>query len=337
MNTALIMTEVVAAFPGTWPSTVLRILAPLVDPKIYRSILDWHCDRSIALSVDGIQSPQQSSRCGIPQGSPLSPDRFGLVCAATLNGLPSGASYVDDCSWAIPFSSPQQLQRDSHGLRDAVKDRFEMHGLSLDIGKLEVAFISRNTQTSKRFKIDSKRWKVKWGGNLLMIQDTTRWLGFYIDPVLNWRAHVKIRVQQGLWRQQKVARFMQRWGINRKLARTVAWSTSMGTAAYGIEAIWEGQPWIVQSFHKLTARIGRDVSGTFASTMGVDAIREAATPPTRAALDRRTERQFIRMITNSNEHPCKNYVDEWDQDPEFESLGRWQCGAATAYGYVVSM
>jgi hypothetical protein len=44
------------------------------------------------------------------------------------------------------------------------------------------------------------------------------------------------------------------------LARTVAWSTSMATAAYGIEAIWAGQPWIVQSFHKLTARIGRDVS-----------------------------------------------------------------------------
>jgi hypothetical protein len=116
---------------------------------------------------------------------------------------------------------------------------------------------------------------------------------------------------------------MQRWGINREHAHTVAWSTSMATAAYGIEAIWEGQPWIVQSFHKLTARIGRDLSGTFASTMGVDAIREAATPPTRAALDRRTERQFIRMITNSDEHPCKNYVDEWDQDPEFGSLGRW--------------
>jgi hypothetical protein len=149
MNTALIMTDVAAAFPGTRPSTVLRTFAPLVDPKIYRWILDWLSDRSIALSVDGIQSPQQSSRCGIPQGSPLSSVLVGLVCAATLKGLPGGASYVDDCSWAIPFSSPQQLQRDSHRLLDAVKDRFEMHGLSLDIGKLEVAFISRNTQTSK--------------------------------------------------------------------------------------------------------------------------------------------------------------------------------------------
>jgi ribonuclease HI len=135
-----------------------------------------------------------------------------------------------------------------------------MHRLSLDIGKLDVAFISRNTQTPNRFKIASKRWKVNWGGKLLTIQDTTRWLGVYLDPFLNWHAHIKIRVQQGLWRQQKVARFMQCWGINSKLARTVAWSTSMATAAYGIEAIWEGQTWIVQSFHKLTAQIGRDVS-----------------------------------------------------------------------------
>jgi hypothetical protein len=96
----------------------------------------------------------------------------------------------------------------------------------------------------------------------------------------------------------------------------------MATAAYGIETIREGQPWIVQLFHKLTARFGRDISGTFASTMGVDAICEAATPPARAALDRRTERQFIRMISNSNEQPCIDYVDEWDQDPEFGSLGR---------------
>jgi ribonuclease HI len=57
--------------------------------------------------------------------------------------------------------------------------------------------------------------------------------------------------------------------------------------------------------------------------MGVDAICEAATPPTRAALDPRTESQFIRMITHSHEHACKNYVDEWDQDPEFGSFRRW--------------
>jgi hypothetical protein len=106
MNSALIMTDIAVAFPRTRPSTVLRTLAPLVDPKIYQGILDWLSDRSIVLSVDGIQGPQQSSRYGIPQGSPLSPVLVGLVCAAILQGLPSGTNYVDYFSWAIPFSSP---------------------------------------------------------------------------------------------------------------------------------------------------------------------------------------------------------------------------------------
>jgi hypothetical protein len=44
MNTALIMTDVAAALPGTRPYMVLRTLAPLVDPKIYRWILDWLSD-----------------------------------------------------------------------------------------------------------------------------------------------------------------------------------------------------------------------------------------------------------------------------------------------------
>jgi hypothetical protein len=138
------MTDVAAAFPGTQPSTVLHTLAPLVDPVIYRWIADWLSDLSIVLTIDGIQSPRQESRRGIPQGSPLSPVLFGLVCATALKGLPPGTRYVDDFSWTIPFTSPRQLQREAGQLLDAVKDRFEQHGLSLDIGKLDIAFISKN-------------------------------------------------------------------------------------------------------------------------------------------------------------------------------------------------
>jgi hypothetical protein len=44
-----------------------------------------------------------------------------------------------------------------------------------------------------------------------------------------------------------------------------------------------------------------------------DATREAETPPTRAALDRRTQRHFIQMVTNSIQHPCQDYIEGWDQ------------------------
>ena len=63
----------------------------------------------------------------------------------------------------------------------------------------------------------------------------------------------------------------------------------MSTAAYGIEAIWEGQQWVLDGFDKLTIVIGRMVAGTFSTTKGEDAIWSADIPPTRPALDRRRE------------------------------------------------
>jgi hypothetical protein len=109
------------------------------------------------MTLDGLGGEKTDSRSGIPQGSPLSPVLLGLVCTCTLQALPERASYVDDCSWAIPFSSPRQLQGDSSRLLDAVKEQFEGHGLLLDTCKLEVAFISMNTRTSKRFREVSQK------------------------------------------------------------------------------------------------------------------------------------------------------------------------------------
>jgi hypothetical protein len=98
----------------------------------------------------------------------------------------------------------------------------------------------------------------------------------------------------------------------------------MSTGAYGIEAIWEVQPWIVKEFHRLTSRIGQDVAGTLWSTKKDDAIREAGTPPTRAALDRRTDRHFIRLVSNSVQHPCQSYIEGCDQlDNEPDTRDSW--------------
>jgi hypothetical protein len=57
---------------------------------------------------------------------------------------------------AIQFTSPRQLQREAGKLLDAVKDWFK-HGLSLDTGKLEIVFISKNKRISKRYRGESKK------------------------------------------------------------------------------------------------------------------------------------------------------------------------------------
>jgi hypothetical protein len=66
------------------------------------------------------------------------------------------------------------------------------------------------------------------------------------------------------------------------------------------------------------------VAGTLCSTKKDDAIREAGTPPTRAALDRRTDRHFIRLVSNSVQHPCESYIEGWDQvDDDPDTMDSW--------------
>jgi hypothetical protein len=99
-----------------------------------------------------------------------------------------------------------------------------------------------------------------------------QWMGCVIDYRFNWRAHVKHRLALGHHRLRASARVMKANGIPRKLARKVAWAVAMSTAAYGVEALWEGQQWLLNDFHRLTVAIGRTVASTFGTTQGDDAI-----------------------------------------------------------------
>jgi hypothetical protein len=88
-------------------------------------------------------------------------------------------------------------------------------------------------------------------------------------------------VRRKLW-AKKVRRFMATYGINRKLARTVAWSTAMANATYGIEVMYEGQQWIVDQIQKVNVKIAKGIARLKSTTAGCDAIRSADTAPTRA-------------------------------------------------------
>jgi hypothetical protein len=152
---------------------------------------------------------------------------------------------------------------------------------------------------------------------------STRWLGFYLDRCLNWKAHVDNCVQRGLWKHQYVRRFMAAHGINRKLARTGAWSTTMATATYGVEVIYEGQQWIVD-------KIAKDIAGLKATTAGCDAIRSADISPTQAMLDRRTERHFLRLISqkNTNSDLIPDDPEDILDEEDLPVLDRWTERAA---------
>jgi hypothetical protein len=155
-------------------------------------------------------------------------------------------------------------------------------------------------------------------------------LGYHLGRCLNWNAHVDTCIQRALWKQLQVRRLMGGHGINRKLASTVSWSTSIATATYGLDVIYEGQQLIVDQIQKVGVRIAKDIAGLKATTAGCDAIRSADIPPTGAMLDRRTERHFMRILTQNN--PNSDLVPDDAGGvvggEGVPSLGGWAGGAA---------
>jgi hypothetical protein len=118
--------------------------------------------------------------------------------------------------------------------------------------------------------------------------------------------------------------------INRKLARTVAWSTTMETATYGMEFIYEGQQWVVGKVQTVNVRIAKGIAGLGATKAGCDATRSTDVPLTRAMLDRRTERHFLRLIPqkNTNSNLIPDEPDDILDDEDLPTLDRWTERAA---------
>jgi hypothetical protein len=54
----------------------------------------------------------------------------------------------------------------------------------------------------------------------------------------------------------------------------------MASARWRIEAIYEGQQWIVDKIHMVNIRIEKDIGGLKSITGGCDAITRAEIPPT---------------------------------------------------------
>jgi hypothetical protein len=106
----------------------------------------------------------------------------------------------------------------------------------------------------------------------------------------------------------------------------------MSTAAYGIEAIWEDQQWLLDGFHKLTVAIARTVAGTFSSTMGEDAIRAADIPPTRPALDRRRERLLVSAMAAPTHSPKRRLLPPSPEDDSSRHRkSKWFSAAANRW------
>jgi hypothetical protein len=196
--TALLMTDVAAAFPSTTKvRVVFMLIRKGVHPTVIKWVNSWFMDRSIETWIDNKPVSKREVKCGVPQGSPFSPVLFALTLAETLDKLPDGISYVDDCSWTFSFAGQADFQQEATPRLDNIRDTLLRAGFQMDKDKTEVAWFFASERPRGPSIAKAKKWRLDWEEITRKFDikaKPVRWLSFFLDYRMNWGAHVKHRL-----------------------------------------------------------------------------------------------------------------------------------------------
>ena len=124
-------------------------------------------------------------------------------------------------------------------------------------------------------------------------------------------------------------------GIPRRLARKVALAVVMSPAAYGIEAIQEGQRSLPTGFSNLTAAIGRAGAGTLSTAKGKDSARAGDISPTKPAIYRRRERLLVAALAAPDGTPKRALLPPLREDDSSQQRSSKWSARASANGHLI--
>ncbi|PWI64260.1 hypothetical protein PCL_11334 [Purpureocillium lilacinum] len=155
-----------------WPSHLVRWAGSFMQ------------DRSAAGRFQDVTTPASPLRCGLAQGSPVSPILFALYIAPIyrLRNSDGRFGYADDTAILRTGRTLEETTAlTSRDMRELLTWG-AANGVTFDPDKTEVMHFSR--------KKDPSRPSIFQGDTEIIPGDTMRWLGLWLDRKLSFKAHV---------------------------------------------------------------------------------------------------------------------------------------------------
>lgn len=155
-------------------------------------------DRQAMLVIDGRTGDTRSNHAGLPQGSPISPVLFVLPVSAICQWLEDRhprlqtISFVDDIGLVTECEDLEEGTRDLDCIAKDAMQWVSDNKVDFEVSKTEVLVFSRRRKTLQAIKDAA----VRAGGQTFTIkQETTKWLGFWLDSNLSFKAHFENRIR----------------------------------------------------------------------------------------------------------------------------------------------
>jgi ribonuclease HI len=298
---AVLTHDIEGAFNQVHPATLQDIMCQRRMPSyLVKWVAAFNTDRKIAFGFDQQSETPQPYRCGLPQGSPISPILFLIYSNAMLEKQenPTDAidtSYVDDVCMV-------QL---SHTVSEAnvrLEERTEQHlergapiGLRFATSKTELLYCLPLTSKDKNKSLSSHP-PLRVLGDTISAGRQIKYLGVFIDESLTFKYHATMAAARAnkVLGSLNFLRHRSR-GIPAYIAHHLAMTAILPAMFWASPAWWTGTPGVVTILQVAYNTVARWITGLPLNTRTTNLITLAHLPPMETYLDYLSLRYAIRL------------------------------------------
>ena len=316
---SLLTLDVKGAFDGVLPGRLIRRLREQGWPDcLVRWISAFATNRSVRIQLDRSIGPMLDIKCGLPQGSPVSPILFMLYIAPLFHlGKPRNRfGYADDVALlAVSPSLQDNATALTHDLQE-ILDWSTAEGITFDPDKSELLHFSRHRQDS-----DPRMTPALSVGHITVSENAARpylrWLGVLFDKRLTFKWHVRTQAAKAL----KVSKALTSLGntvrgVPSLLMRRAATACALPIAYYAAETWWPGRTRTgprhqisnrVDAYLQLLSKVvliaARAILPVYRTTPTAALHRESGLPPPKIALNAQALAATVRLRRLDPYHP----------------------------------
>lgn len=321
--------DVKGAFDAVLPGRLFLRLREQGWPfQLCNWVLSFVTDRKVCIRLDGQLGPQQSIKCGLPQGSPVSPILFMLYISPLfkIDGMRKSFGYADDV--AILETSPS-LEENSARIGTTINralDWGKSEGVTFDPSKSELIHFSRKRKDKNNNPpVLTNEFPIT--ANLK--QPYVKWLGIHFDRKLTFKEHACIQAAKAL-RVVKALRSMGNTerGVSPLLTRQVICSCALSIAHFGSTTWWPGKTRL-QGRQTVSNRVGihlkmidkvytaaaRVILPVFRTTPTAVLLRESGLAPAEITLESLSRKAAIRTRKLDPYHPLYRRIHSHSLNP----------------------
>ncbi|GJF00388.1 hypothetical protein PsYK624_166750 [Phanerochaete sordida] len=337
IDSSALLFDVSQFFPSVHHALLTGILRRQgFAPTLCDYFANYLSGRRTNFLFNGMTMPPADFSTGVGQGSPLSPILTNLYIApvlhkwANVNEVAAGNAtiqfFVDDglIHVAAPKSElldgEEQLDLNaaiiSHLFNDLARD-LERTGLRVEADKFELMHFRRARTDWSPVHPLGPPVSVSTGGRIVVVEprNAMRYLGFYLDPALTFREHVRhyaAKACSTVTALRMLGNSVR--GLSPRDKRRLYISNVLPVMTYGAQLWWEphwkGRKWITIELQKAQSRAARWITGAFRTTPIGAMEMAAALLPIRLQINKLMVKACVRLTTLHDGHPLRAHMPE---------------------------